>query len=275
MAKGQIICAGVTPHTPRMGIESKAPEFVRGCIRGSYELGVALRAMKPDVIVINSAHWVSTFNWYATCQAIHRGICVADEAPDLIPGVPYERPGMPEFAGAIVDEVKAAGFPCYRNDSPHFKWDYGSFVPLEYIDPEQKIPAVLMPSCISADLAECMAVGAAVKRAAEKTGVRAAFFASCSFTHKLVRGPDQWPTTERMELDRKFIAMLCNGQIGEAKRWFPEYTAAVVGEVGGRDIATMLGTLDENEGPYTGRQFGAYGQSSASGNQSVAIWRAN
>ena len=272
---GGIICSGVTPHTPRMGIESKAPDFARPVIAGSYQMGEALRAMKPDVFVVNSAHWISTFNWYATCQPEHRGMCVADEAPDLIPGVPYRRPGMPKFAGAIVDEVKALGCPIYRNETEHFTWDYGSYVPLHYLDPDQAIPAVLIPTCISADLDECMRVGAAIDRAARKVGVRAIFLASCSLSHKLVRGPDQWPTPERLEIDRAFIRMLCDGRVAEAKRWFPEYSEKVVAEVGGRDLATMLGCLDEEAGPYVGRQFGAYGQSSGSGNTSVAIWRAN
>jgi 3,4-dihydroxyphenylacetate 2,3-dioxygenase len=271
---GGIIAAAVTPHTPRMGIEAKAPSFLRGVIAGSYELGKFLRSMNPDVLIVNSAHWVSTFNWYVTCQTEHLGYAVADEAPDLIPGVPYRRPGLPAFAAAVVDEIKAAGYPCFRNESEHFQWDYGSFVPLQYIDPDSRVPAVLIPTCISADLEESLAVGAAIRSTAQKTGVRAVFLASCSLTHKLVRGPEQWPAPERMELDRSFIKMLCDGRISEAKRWFADYARQVVAEMGGRDIAAMLGCLAEGEEPYTGRQFGAYGQSSASGNTSVAVWPA-
>jgi hypothetical protein len=36
----------------------------------------------------------------------HEGRCVADEAPDLIPGMPYRYRGDPEFAAALVDEWK-------------------------------------------------------------------------------------------------------------------------------------------------------------------------
>jgi 3,4-dihydroxyphenylacetate 2,3-dioxygenase len=270
-----IVCSAVTPHTPRMGIESKAPAFVAPVIAGSYQMGEALRAMKPDVFIVNSSHWISTFNWYATCQAEHRGMCVADEAPDLIPGVPYRRRGMPRFAEAIIDEVKALGLPIYRNETEYFTWDYGSYVPLHYLDPGEIIPAVLIPTCISANLDECMKVGAAIDRAARKIGVRAIFLASCSLSHKLVRGPEQWPAPERIETDRAFIEMLCEGHIAQAKRWFPEYCEKVVAEVGGRDLAAMLGCLDEHRGPYIGKQFGAYGQSSGSGNTNVAVWHSD
>jgi len=267
---GGIIRAGVVPHTPRMGIEEKAPHFVKDLIKGVYEMGQVLRAAKPDVIVVNSAHWVCTFNWYVTCQAEHKGRCVADEAPDLIGGMPYAYRGDPEYGSALVEEVRALGYPCNKNESEYFKWDYGSWVPTHYLDPKGEVPIVLIGTVVSADLKEAMDVGAAVRRAAEKTGRKAAFFASCSFTHKLVRGPELWPTEERQALDRKFIDMLKAGQIGEAKRWFPEYTQAVVGEMGGRNIATMLGCLDERE-HYAGKQYGPYGQSSGSGNANVML----
>ena len=267
---GGVIAAGVAPHTPRMGIEDAAPDFVRGVIKGQYEMGEALRREKPDVIVINSAHWVCTFNWYVTCQPAHAGRCVADEAPDLIPGIPYRYKGDPAYGAALVEEINALGYPCRPNESEHFKWDYGSWVPAHYLDPEAGVPVVLVGTVVSADLDESMAVGGAVRRAAEKSGRRVAFFASCSFTHKLVRGPEKWPSEERQALDRKFIAMLSEGKVGEAKRWFPEYTHAVVGEMGGRNIATMLGTLDEAR-RYKGRQFGPYGQSSGSGNANFLI----
>ena len=43
-------------------------------------------------------------------------------------------------------------------------------------------------------------------------------------------------------------------------------------EMGGRLIATMLGTLDDSGGTtYAGETYGAYGQSSGSGNISLAV----
>jgi 3,4-dihydroxyphenylacetate 2,3-dioxygenase len=271
MDKG-VICGVVTPHTPRMGIEAKAPDFVRGVIAGSRELGRALLDMKPDAIVLASSHWVATFNWYATCQPVHQGVCVADEAPDLIPGIPYKHPGHPALAAAIIDTAKKTGAPIFANDSPHFTWDYGSLVPLQYLDPEARIPIVLLPTCISADLDECERVGSSVHEAAAALGLRVILAASCSFSHKLVRGPDVWPSDERIERDRQFIGLLTKGAIDAAVRDLPDYVKFSVVEVGGRNIATVLGGLAGRKEKWHGRQFGPYGQSSASGNTSVAVW---
>jgi 3,4-dihydroxyphenylacetate 2,3-dioxygenase len=271
---GGIVRAGVVPHTPRMGVEEKAPGFVKDLIKGSYDMGEALRAAKPDVVVMHSAHWVCTFNWYVTCQAEHRGRCVADEAPDLIGGVPYAYKGDPEYGAALVEEVRALGYPCNKNECEHFKWDYGSWVPTHYLDPKAEIPVVLIGTVVSADLKESMDVGSAVRRAAEKTGRKVAFFASCSFTHKLVRGPELWPTEERVALDRRFIDQLTGGRIAEAKAEYANYAQAVVGEMGGRNIAAMLGCLDGTR-RYRGMQYGPYAQSSGSGNANVMLQPVN
>jgi aromatic ring-opening dioxygenase catalytic subunit (LigB family) len=271
---GAIIQSVITPHTPRMGIEAHAPDFVRPLIAGARELGDAIRAAHPDALIINSTHWVCTFLWHVTRQAQHRGYAVADEAPGLIPGVPYSRQGDPELADAILRELTAADIPNAPNDSEHFGWDYGSWVPAHYLDPDGTIPVVLVGTVVMADLDECARAGAAIRRAVEASGRRAVFVASTALAHALVRGPERWPPAERMELDHRFIDMLTRGRIAEARAWFPEYAKAVVGEMGGRAIATMLATLgDEDAATYEGRQFGPYGQSSASGNTSLAVRR--
>jgi len=269
---GGMIASCVSPHTPRMGIERNAPEFLRGVIAGSYALGEDIQALKPDLIVLQSTHWVTTFPWYATCHKIHEGHCVADEAPDMIPGQPYRRPGDPEFSGALIEAIKAEGILAGRNESPHYHWDYGTYVPLQYLDSMQTIPLVTLGVCLMSDFAECQRVGAVVRKVAERLGRRAVFVASTAFAHRLERGPDKWPPPEHRDADRRFIGLLREGKIAEAKAWFPAYAKDVVAEMGGRVLATMLGTLDEATTGYTGKTYGAYGQSSASGNMNVAVF---
>ncbi|HJO38541.1 MAG: hypothetical protein QGG24_01465 [Vicinamibacterales bacterium] len=265
----------VAPHTPRMGVEERAPDFVRALSESQKEMGAAIRATKPDVLIINSAHWVCTFNWHVTCQAEHVGHCVADEAPDLIDGVPYRYRGDPEMGRAILAGFEADEIPCAPNESTHFQWDYGSWVPSKHLDPDAQLAIILIGTVTSSDVDECMKAGTAIRRAVEKLDRRAVFAASCAFTHELVRGPASWPTEERQKLDGKFIEMLTSGRIAEAKSWFKEYNAAVVGEMGGRTLATFLGCLDEaSTRPYTGKQYGPYTQSSGSGNANIALWQA-
>lgn len=269
---GRVVMSAIASHSPRIGIEATAPDFLRGVIAGEYALGHAIRALEPDLIVLQSAHWVTTFTWYVTCQPRHQGNCVSDELPDLIPGVPYDWPGDPEFGAALVEAIKAEGMLAGRNETPHYKWDYGTFVPLQYLDPEQRIPVVTMGTCILADLDECYRVGTAVRHAAERFGKRVVFVASSALSHKLVRNPASWPTPEHQTLDREFMAMLCEARLGEARRFLDGYAAETHVEMGGRNIASMLGVLDGIAAErLDGAQYGEYGPSSGAGHTNFGI----
>lgn len=269
---GQVVMSAIASHTPRIGIEAQAPDFLRGVIAGEYALGRAIQALEPDLIVLQSAHWVTTFTWYVTCQPRHAGNCVSDELPDLIPGIPYDRPGDPEFGALLVEEIKAAGLLAGRNETPHYKWDYGSFVPLQYLDPSQRIPVVTMGTCILADLDECYRVGVAVREAAAKSGKRVVFVASSALSHKLVRNPAAWPTPEHRALDRNFVAMLAEARLDQARAALAGYAAETQVEMGGHNIASMLGALDGlAPDRLSGREYGEYGPSSGAGHTNFGI----
>jgi aromatic ring-opening dioxygenase catalytic subunit (LigB family) len=269
---GVVLMSAIASHSPRIGIEAEAPDFLRGVIAGEYAMGRAIRALEPDVIVLQSAHWVTTFTWYVTCQARHCGVCVSDELPDLIPGQPYDRPGDPEFGTALVEAIKAKGLLAGRNETAHYKWDYGTFVPLQYLDPGQRIPVVTMGTCILADLDECYCVGTAIREAAANSGKRVVFVASSALSHRLVRNPASWPTAENQARDREFIAMLREGRIGEARRFLDTFAEQAQVEMGGRNIATMLGVLDGTTADrQSGVEYGEYGPSSGAGHTNFAI----
>jgi 3,4-dihydroxyphenylacetate 2,3-dioxygenase len=269
---GGILMSAIASHSPRIGIEAQAPDFLRGVIDGEYALGRAIQALEPDLIVLQSAHWVTTFTWYVTCQARHSGVCVSDELPDLIPGQPYDRPGDPKFGAALVEAIKAKGLLAGRNETTHYKWDYGTFVPLQYLDPMQRIPVVTMGTCILADLDECYRVGMAVRDAAINAGKRVAFVASSALSHRLVRDPASWPTSENQELDRQFVALLRDGRTAEARQFLDGFAGQAQVEMGGRNIATMLGVLDGAEANrLSGVEYGEYGPSSGAGHTNFAI----
>lgn len=270
-----VLAAMVVAHVPTLGRKEITPDFQQTLVQGERALGEAVRrTLRPDLWVLVSAHWVATFDWLATAQPVHHGVCVADEAPNLIPGIPYKYRGDPAFAAALVDALKAAEAPAAVNDSPHYNWDYGTFVPLSHLDPGAEVPVVGLPSVLMADHAECLRAGAVVHATAKRLGRRAVFIASTAFAHALVRGRHNWPAPERMEADRRFIEQLERGAIDEAIAGFGAYCRTSVVEMGGRPLATLLGVakaLQEEGKTLAGRRYGAYAQSSASGNAVVLM----
>jgi 3,4-dihydroxyphenylacetate 2,3-dioxygenase len=267
-----IIGAALATHSPRMAAQE--PAFMAELMQGARAMGEHVRAARPDVLVLQSAHWQTTFHWYVTCHAHHEGHCVANEAPDIIPGTPYRRNGDAALAHAICDAAAATpalrGGICRRNESPHFVWDYGSLVPLLYMDPQGALPVVLLSTCMAATLDECMAMGAAIRAAAERSGRRVLFVASGALSHALTRTPHQWPTPERMDMDHRFVRLLQAGDLGTLRDWLPAFSREAVAEVGGRHLATLLGVLQGADTPLRGEAFG-YGQSSGSGNANVLV----
>lgn len=269
-----VIAAGLVAHVPTLSRSEITPEFQRTLVDGEHALGEQLRALKPDLWVVISTHWVSTFNWFSTCQDRHRGVCVADEAPDLIPGTPYDYPGDPRFGRALVDAWQDAGLPAVRNESPHYCWDYGTWVPMSHLDPNAQIAVVGVPVVLMADLDECRLAGAAIHASAKRLGRNAVVLASSALTHALVRGRDIGPTPERRLADERAIERLLAGDLAALQKDLPQYATSAVLEMGGRAIATMLGAaqaLAADGATLRGRQYSGYAQSSGSGNTNLIL----
>lgn len=269
-----VIAAAVVAHVPTLSRREITPDFQLTLVDGERELGRHLRSLAPDLWVIASTHWVSTFNWFATCQQRHEGKCVADEAPDLIPGMPYSYRGDPDFALALVDEWKRLEIPALRNESPHYTWDYGTFVPLSHLDPGGTVAVVSVPVVLMSDHAECMRAGAAIHSTARRLGRRAVFLASTALSHALVRGRHFMPTPERADADERLLSRLKRGAIDEVIADFGDYSRVTVAEMGGRSLATLLGVtkaLSDEGVSLEGRQYGGYAQSSGSGNANFLI----
>jgi len=269
-----VIAAAVVAHVPTLSRAEITPEFQHTLVEGELKLGRDLRSLAPDVWVIASTHWVSTFNWFATCQPRHEGTCVADEAPDLIPGMAYRYRGDRDFAVAVVDEWKSREIPAARNESLHYQWDYGTLVPLSLLDPEGDVAVIAVPVVLMADHAECLRAGAAIHVTAQRMGRRVVFLASTALSHALVRGRQFLPTPQRVDADQHLISRLKRGAIDEVIADFGNYSRLAVAEMGGRALATLLGVtkaLSDDGARLEGRQYGSYAQSSGSGNANLLI----
>jgi 3,4-dihydroxyphenylacetate 2,3-dioxygenase len=270
-----VVATALVAHVPTLGRAENTPDYQQTLVQAERTMGAAIReTLKPDVWVIVSTHWVSTFDWFATCQAKHEGLCVAQEAPNLIPGLPYSYRGDPEFGAALVDAWKQAGVAAVKNEASNYRWDYGTFVPLQYIDPAAEVAVVGVPVVLMADHGECLRAGAAVHATAKKLDKRVVFLASTALSHLLVRGRHNWPTPERVEADKRFIEFLKRGAIDEVIQGFTEYSKKVVAEMGGRALATMVGVvsaMSRDGKAMAARQFGDYAQSSGSNNAVLLI----
>jgi 3,4-dihydroxyphenylacetate 2,3-dioxygenase len=205
---------------------------------------------------------------------MHEGLCVAQEAPNLIPGLPYKYKGDPEFGAALVEAWKQAGCAAVRNEASNYHWDYGTFVPMQYVDPAGEVPVVGLPVVLMADHGECLRAGAAIHAVAKRMNRRVVFLCSSALSHLLVRGRQNWPTPERVEADKRFVDFLKRGAIDETIAGFTEYSKKTVAEMGGRALGTLVGVaaaMSRDGKPMAAVQYGEYAQSSGSNNVVLLI----
>src|SRR2546426_5499084 len=221
---GELSRVYLSVHTPRYCTYEAAfagtlahPDF-RAVREGLVEQGRDVAEARPDVIVINSCHLITTFPTVVDGTPRHRGVLTAQEAPELIHGVAYDFPGDRELGSALIERGRAAGLQCVLADDVHYPLDYGTVMPLVcYLDTSQRIPVVPISVCLSADLRESFAWGRIVAEAVAAGGRRAAFVASGSVSHQVVRGPGKWPSPAGQELDRRVSRNVAPR--GDEKSW--------------------------------------------------------
>ncbi len=271
--------AGVflTVHTPRYctleaAFEGKlASEVFRPVRDGLVAQGREVARARLDVMVINSCHLISTFPTVVDGTPRHQGVLTAQEAPELIHGVPYDYPGDYELAARVIARGKAEGRQCVLANDVHFPLDYGTVMPmLCYLDRAQKLPMVPVSVCLVADLDESFAWGRCLAQVARESGKRVGFAASGSVSHKLVRGPERGPGDEDQELDHRLARLLADGEYDKLWGWLPEYALAAQPEMGGRHLAMLLGAVMESGHPFACKVH-AYGPSSGSGNYVISL----
>src|SRR5438309_2312299 len=146
---GELSRVYLSVHTPRYCTYEAAfagtlahPDF-RAVRDGLVEQGQDVAEARPDVIVINSCHLITTFPTVVDGTPRHRGVLTAQEAPELIHGVAYDFPGDWELGSALIERGRAAGLQCVLADDLHYPLDYGTVMPLVcYLDRSQRIPVV-------------------------------------------------------------------------------------------------------------------------------------
>ena len=185
----------------------------------------------------------------------------------MIAGVRYDFPGDPELAQAVTASGKENGLPVILTAAESFMIEYGTLNPIRYLTPRFDVPVVPLSCCLLADIAECIRWGEAVAEAVRGSSKRVVVIASGALSHKLVRGPEKWPSGELQKLDHRFVELLTEGKSEELKTFFPGFAKEVEAEMGGRHLAILLGATG---GTFRGKLH-AYGPSSGTGNAVVSL----
>jgi 3,4-dihydroxyphenylacetate 2,3-dioxygenase len=257
----------VVPHVPSICHEDQAPDFQQGIIAGLKTVSKEIAEIKPDVVILVSCHWQSTFATYIDCTPVHKGFLTAQEAPDLIRDVPYHYPGDEELGNELVQAIKNANIPVEGVNDPHFVWDYGTVVPLRYLVPNEDIPVINISVTLCASLEEFHQMGLEITKALQKSGKKAVFVASGALSHNLVRGRHNMPTISEHALNKEFVDLLLNKDYQSAYQMLPQFSRIAKVEGGGLHLAMLLGIVEDDCAPV----YYTDGQSSGSWNPIITF----
>lgn len=271
---GQVALAAKITHVPSMYL-SELPGPRHGtredAIEGHREIARRCRAAGVDTLVVFDTHWLVNANYHVNCAAHFKGTYTSNELPHFIKNMPFESPGNPALGRLLARACNEMGVETLAHDDTTLDPEYGTLVPLRYMNADQHFQVVSVSAlCMAHYLADSARLGWSMRRAVEQHyDGTVAFLASGSLSHRFAQNglaPEFafkiWnPFLET--LDRRVVQMWQGGEWAAFCEMLPEYAAKGHGEGFMHDTAMLLGALGWSA--YDGRAevitpyFGASG----------------
>ena len=274
MSMGKLALAAKITHVPSMYL-SELPGERHGtrqdAIDGHLEIARRCRALGVDTLVVFDTHWLVNAGYHVNCAPHFKGVYTSNELPHFIANMPFEAPGNPALGHLLAEGCNRLGVETLAHDATTLNPEYGTLVPLRYMNPDQHFKVVSVSAlCTGHYLNDSARLGWAMRRAVEEHyDGSVAFLASGSLSHRFAQNGlapafafKVWsPFLEHLDLD--VVAMWQRGDWAEFCEMLPEYASKGHGEGFMHDTAMLLGAL--GWGAYDGRAevvtpyFGASG----------------
>ncbi len=290
MSTGSIVAGVLAPHPPHLVYAENPPqnepraECGWEVLRWGYErLRADLAKIEHDVLVVLSPHWQTYVGTHLLGVDHFKGLSVDPIFPNLF-RYHYDMNVDVALAEAIHEEAQADGLVSKMMRNPDFRVDYGTIVSCHLTDPEWKRPIVALSSCRSAAYynidvmqAQARALGAATRRAVERSGKRVVLLSSNSLSHRHFTTEPPIPedmSHEHVEShgqylwDMKLIRMMKEGRTSELIDLMPDFTTQAIAETDAGSLTWMLSAM---RCPDWGARVYAYGNVIGTGN-TVAAW---
>lgn len=229
---------------PHKGCRDAAIEGHRAISRRCRELGV-------DTLIVFDTHWLVNSGYHVNCAARWEGIYTSNELPHFIKDMPYACDGNPELGNLLADAATRAGVRTRAHQVASLPPEYGTLVPLRYMNPDQHFRALSVSAlCTVHSLQDSETLGRAMREAVERDyDGNVAFLASGSLSHRFAQNGQADEFMHKiwspfLELvDRRVVQMWEAGDWATFSGMLEEYAAKCHGEGFMHDTAMMMGVL--------------------------------
>ncbi|MGF1683975.1 3,4-dihydroxyphenylacetate 2,3-dioxygenase [Photobacterium minamisatsumaniensis] len=250
---GTLALAAKVTHVPSMLI-SERPGPHHGCrdaaIAGHHEISQMAEALGVDTLIVFDTHWLVNAGYHINANSHHQGIYTSHEFPHFIQNLEYEYEGNSELAHAIAEIGQSKGLNSMSHEVESLTLEYGTLVPMRYMNSERKFKVVSIAAwCSVHNLEDSMLLGEAVKEAIDNYDGKVAVIASGSLSHQIwnnrqvADGMFTISSEFNRQADLAFLKLLEEGDIKTALDMMPEYAKYCSGEGGMHDTAMLLGVL--------------------------------
>lgn len=267
---GKLVLAAKITHVPSMYLsEMDGPH--KGCrqaaIDGHKEIARRMRELKVDTIVVFDTHWLVNSGYHINCAPAWEGIYTSNELPHFIKNMPFSYEGNPALGHAIAETATAAGVHTRAHDATSLALEYGTLVPMRYMNEDKKFRVVSVSAlCTVHNLLDSVELGRAVRRAIEQSEGNVAVLASGSLSHRFAQNGVSEQFLHKVwdpfleTVDHHVVDLWQKGDWKTFCGMLPEYAVKCHGEGMMHDTAMLLGVLgwDQYEGkaevvtPYFG-----------------------
>ena len=170
-----------------------------------------------DLLVIYSTYWASVVGHQIQADPEPEWVHVDDQFHEL-GEIPYKLKIDASFAKVYDEKAQKRGLHSRRVAYYGFPIDTGSVVVLKLINPDNKVPAVIVSSNIYADRGETMVLGKAAREAIQVTGRKAIVVSITSlsnrlFTEKIDPKEDRISSLKDGEWNEKFLELFREGRL--------------------------------------------------------------
>jgi 2-aminophenol/2-amino-5-chlorophenol 1,6-dioxygenase beta subunit len=271
MKKGEIIAGFLAPHPPHLVYGENPPQNEprsRGGweqLRWAYERARrSLERLKPDVLLVHSPHWTTQVGHHFLGVPRLSGKSVDPIFPNLF-RYDFALDVDVALAEACCEEARAAGLVAKMMRNPNFRVDYGTITTLHMMRPQWDIPVVGISANNSPyyldmerGLEEMAILGAATRRAIERTGRRAVLLASNTLCHWHFHEEPAIPEDMSCEhpqnyegylWDMRIIELLRQGKTQEVFALLPQFIQEAFAEVKSGAFTWMFSAMGYPEMP--------------------------
>jgi 2-aminomuconate deaminase len=222
MSSGELIDSFVVPVHPHTVL---APEKNEGWgkLRAAYDdAAKRIQDSGADLLIIYSTTWPSVIGHQIQADPNPQWVMVDHDFHDL-GSIDYSFKIDSEFAQAWNDANKARGLQSRTVSYHGFPIDVGSVVALTLLNPENKIPAVIVSSNVYSNRSETTVLAKACLDVIKRTGRKAVAVTAMSlsnrmFTENIDPKDDQIHSLKDDEWNRKILEFLSEGRLEDVSQ---------------------------------------------------------